>query len=226
MTFWTPARICRKSHDVRLRKLSGATAAAILAVAGLAGCRTNVGTAASVDGHRISESRVNDFVTATGPSSAAGSQSASPRSQVLQYLIQEQLFTKTLAFLKKTPSEGALAAAHDPAATLLLQTQLSGRDLDNAVRKGLPSSGIKADFGATFLRVQELEYTIIQAKRLTKLAELLALIKQAKISVSVSPRYGHWNPATLSLDGKAVVPSYLSAQPVPGAAAPTQQPVG
>jgi hypothetical protein len=209
---------------VRLRKPIGASVAAILAVAGLAGCRTNVGTAATVGGHRITESRVNDYITPTGPSSAAAGQAASPRSQVLQFLIQEQLFEKTLKSEGIEPTTGRLAAAHDPAASLLLQTELTGSALDAAVRKGLPQGGIRAGFVKTFLRVQELEYLLIQGRHLTKLSELLALIKKAKIGVSVSPRYGRWSAANLALSGKAVLPPYLSAQPVPGAAA--SQPVG
>jgi hypothetical protein len=215
---------------VRLRILTVLVATS-LAVAGLAGCRTNVGTAATVSGHRITESEVNGFVTPTGvdPSVAANArksnQVVSPRSQVLQYLIQEQVFTKTLASFGTVPSAGQLAGLHDEAASVLLQTQLTGAALDKAIRQGLPSSGISAKFLKTYLRVQELEYAIIKTRKLSRLAELLALIKKAGVTVSVSPRYGKWDPHTLGLDGKVAVPSYLSVQPTAttgGNALPTQ----
>ena len=48
-----------------VRKLIVVTAAALVSI-GLAGCRTNVGTAASVDGKRISDSDVTSYVTAKG----------------------------------------------------------------------------------------------------------------------------------------------------------------
>ena len=210
---------------MRLRTLSAA-AVALLATAGLAGCRSNVGVAATVGGHRITESDVNDYITPRGvdPSVAANAktqgQIVSPRSQVLQYLIQEQVFQQTLASLGPVPSAGRLAAMHDEAASTLLQTQLAGAALDKAVKTGLPTSGISSTFTATFLRVQELEYAIITSQRLQQLPELLALIKKAHVHVSVSARYGTWDPAKLGLDGRVPVPSYLKVQPGAGGATP------
>jgi hypothetical protein len=211
---------------VRVRRLAAVAVATLLGIAGLAGCRTNVGVAAIVGSHHITESDVNGYITPKGvdPSVAANAagqgQIVSPRSQVLQYLIQEQVFQQTLASFGPVPSAGRLAAMHDAAASTLLQTQLAGDALDKAVRTGLPTSGISAKFTATFLRVQELEYAIITAKRLQQLPELLALIKKAHVRVSVSARYGTWDPAKLGLDAKVPVPSYLKVQPGPGAATP------
>jgi hypothetical protein len=215
---------------VRFRILT-VVVATTLAVAGLAGCRTNVGTAATVDGHRIGESDVNKFVTPTGPDASVvanakqNKQVVSPRSQVLQFLIQEQVFEKTLASLGKVPTDSQLASLHDEAASVLLQTNLTGSAIDNAIRKGLPTSGIRPSFVKTYLRVQELEYAIIASRQLTQLPQLLALINKAHVSISVSPRYGTWDPKTIGLDGKAAVPSYLTVQPGADAAttaAPTQ----
>lgn len=208
---------------MRLRTLS-AGLAAVLAVAGLAGCRTNVGTAATVGGHRITESDVNGFITPKGVNAAIAAnarqsgQIVSPRSQVLQYLIQEQVFERTLDSIGKVPTAGQLAGLHDQAASALLQTQLTGAALDRTLRKNLPGSGVSAKFAATFMRVQELEYAIISSRQLTQPSQLFALIKKAHVSVHVSPRYGTWNPAELGLDGKVPVPSYLTVQP--GAAGP------
>jgi hypothetical protein len=213
---------------VRLRTLS-AVLAAVLATAGLTACRTNVGTAASINGSRITDSDVNDYVTPTGADAAvaANSQTVSPRSQVLQFLIQQQVFIRTLKSFGKVPSDAQLAASHDEAASVLLQTQLTGAALDHAIRQGLPKSGIKPGFVKVYLRTQELEFAIIKSRQLTQLPELLALIKKAGVHVSVSPRYGKWSPSTLGLDGKAAVPSYLTVQPgAGGPAAASTGPAG
>ena len=70
MRFWTDtADVPGEPILVRARKLT-ALAAAVLAVAGLSACRSNVGAAAVVDGHRISESDVHTYLTAQGPTSA------------------------------------------------------------------------------------------------------------------------------------------------------------
>lgn len=210
---------------MRLRRLSAA-AAAVVATAALAGCHTNVGVAATVGNHRITESEVNDYLTPKGvdPSVAANArsqgQTVSPRTQVLQYLIQEQVFEQTLASFGSVPSAGRLAATHDDAASTLLQTQLAGAALDKAVRTGLPTSGISASFTSTFLRVQELEYAIITAKRLQQLPQLIALIRKAHVHVSVSARYGTWDPAHLALNATVPVPTYLKIQPGAAGATP------
>jgi hypothetical protein len=204
------------------RRILISALAATLAVVGLAGCRTNTGVAARVNDHAISESDVNDFLRPGGPDKSAaarsGGQVASPRSQILTFLIQEQVFRRTLASIGQHPSDGELAGLHDAAASLLLNTQLTGADLDNELRRQLPISGIKADFADIFLRVQELEVAIINNKRLQQLPELLALIKKAGVKVSVAPRYGSWDAGQLAVDGKPAIPSFLSVQPSPGAA--------
>jgi hypothetical protein len=192
-------------------------------MAALAGCRTNLGTAANVNGHRITDSDVNKNVTPTGPTGAGKSSAGPPRSQVLQFLVQEQVFTRTLSYLSKgkVPTDAQLATLHDEAGSVLLQTQLGGAALDQALRKGLPSVGIKPTFAKTYLRVVELEYAIIKSQQLSQMTQLVALIKKAHVKVTVSPRYGKWVPATAGLDGKPVVPSYLNVQPGAGGAAAT-----
>jgi hypothetical protein len=215
---------------VRLRILTVALVST-LAVAGLAACRTNVGNAATIDGYRISESDVNNYLTPAGPdpsvvakAKAAGQEVASPRSEVMQFLVQEQVFRSTLASLGPVPTAAQLAALHDEAASVLLQTTLTGDALDKALKDGLPTSGISAKFAPVYLRVQELEYSLIKSQHLTQLTQLVALVKKAGVKVSVSPRYGTWDPKTLALDGKAVVPSYLTVQPTPGGSATPSQP--
>lgn len=206
---------------MKLRILTTAVAAT-LAVAGLAGCRTNVGTAATVSGHKISESDVSNWVRPEGPSSAvvqnaqSSGQTVSPRSEVLQYLVQEQIFENALR--KETggvPSDGQLAALHDEAASTLLGTSLGGGELDSRLRQGLLGSGIDPSFSKVFLRVQELEYAIIVRNQLSQMNQLVALLKKSGATVRISPRYGtwSWDPTSFGLDGKVVTPDYLSVQP-------------
>jgi hypothetical protein len=215
---------------VRLRTL-GAVVAAVLALAGLAGCRTNVGTAASVTGHRITESDVNDYVRPSGPDPAfvkqveqSGQKLLPPRTFVLHFLIQEQVFQQTLESLHKMPSEARLASSHDAAASFIFQTQLSGTDLDAAIKDGLPKSGVTSEFSSVYIRAAELEYTLIKAENVTSPAQLSSLVKRAGITVSVSPRYGSWDSANLSLQGQVPVPDYLTVQP--GASGAANVPTG
>lgn len=195
---------------MKFRRTS-ALAAAVLAAGGLTACKTNIGTAAYVGGHRITETDVNDYLTPTGAKNTA--QTVSPRALVLEYLIEQKVFEDTLKSLGPLPNEGVLASYHDAVASVLLQTSLTGEQLDAAINKGLPNSGVRGSFTSVYLRTSELEYAIIKKKKLTKPSELAALVHAAGVKVSVSPRYGTWHAATLSLDGKPPVPSYLSVAP-------------
>lgn len=204
---------------MRLRTL-GAAVAALLAVAGLAGCRTNVGTAAVVNGHRISESDVNHYVRPQGADPAfvaqvqkSGQTLPAPRSFILHYLIQEQVFERTLAYLGHVPSEGTLASYHDAAVRTFTQIQATGSALDREITRNFTKAGMTADFTSVFLRTSELEYAIIKSKHLTQLSQLAALVKRAGVQVSVSPRYGRWKPNQLALSQTVSTPAYLSVQP-------------
>jgi len=210
------------AHDildaVSRRRILPVLVAAALATTLLAGCKSNVGAAARVGGTTISESDVNRYLNPKGAASPAqaSAQTAAPRSEILHFLVQEQLFERTLRHFGIRATTGELAAQHDPAAATLLGTQLTGDALDRALDTQLPRSGIKASFRATFLRVQELEYLLIKRRNLTRFAELVALVRQAKVSVRVSPRYGTWDAANLQLNGKTPLPSFVSAQPAAG----------
>jgi hypothetical protein len=214
----------RVVHDILVAVKSRVLTAALvagLAATLLAGCRTNVGTAATVSGQKITESDVSDYITPRGPSSAAvanaraNGQTVSPRSEVLQYLILEKVFEQTLQQKDNggLPSPGQLAAVHDQAASVLLQTSLAGAELDKRINAGLLGAGVSTKLTKVFVRVQELEYTLIMRKQLTQLPELVALVKRAGVHVRVNPRYGKWNVDQLSLDGKVITPGYLSVQP-------------
>lgn len=195
---------------------------------GLTACRTNVGTAASVGSYRIGESAVARYVTPTGAatSAAAGAQApaqtASPRSQVVQALVQEQLFRRTLAAHGGVPDAGTLTSYHDPAAQVLLQTSLLGSALDKALARTLPKSGLRSSFTPTVISVLELEYALIKRHKLANITQLAALVGRSAPKVSVNPRYGTWKPSTLSLDTAGGVPGFLTLQPTAGAGAAAQ----
>ncbi|WP_375492355.1 hypothetical protein [uncultured Jatrophihabitans sp.] len=217
---------------MRFRKLGLVALAAMLAVAGLAGCRTNVGTAASVGKSRISESDVNRYINRQGPNASLVSQArkqgqdVAPKSEVLQALVQDKLFRRVLAKNGGVPSAGELAASRDAAAALLFQTQLTGKALTAALVTGLVRTGIRASFAQEYLTVQSLEYTIIKRENLSQFSDLAKLVKQTGARVSISGRYGKWDAATLQVNRAAAVPSYLKLQPTPGASASSQPSTG
>jgi hypothetical protein len=211
---------------VRVRTL-GAVVAAVLALAGLTACRTNVGTAATVDGQRITESDVNRYVTHAGPDktyiaqvSQNGGSVPSPRSFVLGILLREKVFERTLASLGSVPSEGQLSSYRADATNILSSGQTSAADsFEAAVRRGLPKLGVSSKFSSAYMRVGELEYAIVKAKN----SNVAALVKQAGIRISVSPRYGAWDPNQVFLRSGPALPSYLTVQ---GSTSPAAQPGG
>lgn len=190
---------------MRVRTL-GAAVAAVIAVAGLAGCRTNVGTAATVDGHRITESDVNNYITPDASVSLqtnSGAFSEAPRSFVMRELIDDRLFRKLLS---KTPGGEPTNAELD--AELV-------RDLAGKTSKQFAESiglrGFTADFDQLFFRVQELSKALSNAQQSG--VDVNAIVKGLHFPVSISARYGHWDPKKYSLVGTPAVPSYLSVQP-------------
>ena len=160
-----------------------AVAAAVLAVSGLAGCRTNVGVAATVEGHRITESQVNQYLTSKSQplktsSQSGASQSVPPRSFVLNILIKQRLY---LALLRKTPkgvpSDGQIAAA--------VQQELKGRT-DRQVAEGLGVKGYSDSFNRFILKFSVLGGQLdsdVQAG-----VDVNSIVAKLKFPVSVNPR--------------------------------------
>lgn len=210
---------------VSRRRIVPAVAAAALAATLLAGCQTNVGSAARVDGTRISESDVNQYVDPKGVPADVQSQAASqnvrvaPRSTVLSFLIMEQVFSKTLERNNIRVTDGELAALHDEAGSQLLQAQLSGSSLDSRLEKALSRFAIKPAFAARVLRTRELELVLEQKKNVASQSALVALLKPVASRVSVTPRYGTWDAQQLALNNEPVLPSFVTEQRVPGAGA-------
>lgn len=213
-----------ESLAVRAVRRLTVAAVAILAVAGLAGCRTNVGTAATVNGHRFSESDVTTYLTRTGPAASASAaakannQEIEPRVLVLQTLVSVKVYEATLARNGGLPSNAQLASYHDAAAKLLLQSQQTGDQFDKSFRSVLVADGIRTSLLPQFNRQQELEYTLINRLKLTQLSGLVAAVRKAKVHVSVSARYGTWDVSTLSVSDAGRVPSFLKLRTTAAAA--------
>ena len=189
---------------MKLRTL-GALVAAVLAAAGLAGCRTNVGTAAMVNGHRITESDVNDYITPDAKvslQSSNGTFQEAPRSFVVRELIDDRLFRKLLAKLPGgAPSDAKLDAK--------LQTDLAGKT-QRQVARTIGLRGFTDDFLVVFFRVEELGSALSTAQQ--NGVDINAVLKSLDFPVSVSARYGTWDPAKANFNGTPAVPPYLAIQ--------------
>jgi hypothetical protein len=203
---------------VRVRKLSAVAVLAglALAVGGLTACDSKVGQAAIVDGHRISESDLGGYVTPAGPSpsvlaaASAASQHVYPKTEVVQLLVQQEIFERVLAKHGGVPSEGSLATLHDQAASTFLGTQLTGAQLDTYLAKQQGAYGYSAKYAHLLLRTVELEGALAVKLRAQSLADLTAAVRKQHISVQVNPRYGKWTPSSLSLGSPASnVPNFL-----------------
>jgi hypothetical protein len=218
---------------VRVRKLTAVAAIAgmALAVSGLTACQTKVGQAAIVDGHRISESDLGGYVAPAGPSpsvlaaASAAKQNVYPKTEVVQLLVQQQLFERTLAKNGGLPSQGELAALHDQAASTFLGTQLTGAQLDSYLTSTQGSYGYSAKYAKLLLRTVELEAALAVKLKAQSLADLTAAVNKLHLKVQVNPRYGKWAPATLSMDGpNSNVPSFLKLDGVSSSPAPSSAP--
>lgn len=192
---------------MRVRYL-GAAAAAVLALTGLAGCKTNVGQAAVVDGHTISESDISKYITPKAKPVIEQDQSTgrsiqfSPRSWVLNTLINEQLGFKLLSAI---PAVSSITSTQLDAQ---LQNDLAGQS-PTAVAEKTGLHGFTDDFYQIYLRVKELILVVQQQPQ----SAVQRAFSTVKFSVSVSPRYGSWDGAHLFLTPGVKLPSYLDLQP-------------
>ena len=221
------------AHDildaVRARLLGRAAvavSASVVAATLLGGCRSSVGVAATVNGSKISESTVGDYVTEKGadPAFAAqaaqqGSQLPPPKSLVLQTLVLSKLYENTLAKHGIPATDGQLAAVHDAAIQQQFGASGSGRALDRTVTTDLGRLGIDPSFTPEVVRYSELFYYTIQRLQPQTATDLANLIRKAGAHVTVNPRYGTWDAAAQNIksSGRAGLPDYLKLQPTPAA---------
>src|SRR5436309_2797409 len=120
MTFWCAAMHREERDVVGVRASSrrtvgvravAAAAALVVGVSGLTACRTNVGNAATIAGHRVSETDVGNYVTGKAQpiKSSDGSQSIAPKPFVVDILILHRLYRTLLASSPSgAPSAGQL----------------------------------------------------------------------------------------------------------------------
>ncbi len=183
--------------------------AAVLAVAGLAACKTNVGTAVVIDGHRVTESDVNDYVTPAAQPVQEQSNTGSvisipPRSFVVSELINEQL--------------GLDLVHHVPRFEKFTSTQLDARmnatlagKTPTAEAESLGLKGYPESFYRIVLRVRELGNLLQQQAQAG--TDINKILTSLDFPVSVNPRYGSWNKKKFSFDSAPPVPSFLSVVP-------------
>ena len=203
-------------------KLRPVTAAltVVLACAGLTACSSKVGVAAVVGGHRITESTVSGYVAPAGPTVASTSPAASsvpPKVQILETLIQNDIFMAALAFTTGgAPDAAVLAQAHDAAVENVLELQSGGAAADKSLNTELVSLGYKPGFTAIVVRSAELQYLLITRIKATTSAQVHAAILRAHQSVQVSQRYGTWDPTTLAITttNGAGLPSFVKLNPL------------
>jgi hypothetical protein len=212
--------------NVRVRKL-GAAAVALLAVAALSSCDSKVGQAAVVQGHRLSDA---DLATYIKPAAKSYSDSSGvtvyPKLFVLERWISDHVFEQTVE------SRGGAPTSDEQRLTRAVVLGTSTTDKITAIYGKL---GYTPRF--TDLAVHEQQMIVLLVKRLapkirysqiyTALqnkqvgAAVLAAVQKAKVHVSVSARYGSWNPNRLSLTESrgSGLPSFVSF--LPGAASTT-----
>jgi hypothetical protein len=197
-------------------------AVAALALTALAGCRSNVGAAATVNGHRISESDVAQYLTADAQPIAGTNQATGatvqtpPRSFVLSTLLDARLFDE---LLRATP-HGAASAGDLAAAQAKV---LNGAPVQQ-VSDGVARSGLTRSFATVYLRERSIEQLIND--QVTAGVDVQALLNKMHVDVSVNPRYGTWDAKTFSVaaTGRDGLPAFLSANATytPPVASPSQ----
>jgi hypothetical protein len=185
----------------------------VLACAGVSACRTNVGLAAKVGGHTITESQVQSYLTAKSepvPSNSGGT--IPPRSYVLELLIDDRVFP---AFVATLPGDGNLG----PADIDSCRTQALGGTSVADIGKTYVQHGYRAKLAEVIGRRQTWLCFVQRAEQTG--ANVQALLTKFRYDVSVNPRYGAWDAAHLALKSGADdgLPGVL-APASSGAAAP------
>ena len=185
---------------------------------GLVGCDSKAGTAAVVNGHRITDKELSRYVPASAQPipSGDGSTSTPAKNFVLQFLVRNEVFPLLLAAAGGSVTEAQLEASK---ATVLQGTT------EEKLTQQITQAGLNASFEPVLVRNREL-LTVVQSK-LTTDKQVNDALAKVKDKVSINPRYGSWDLASLSLRGlgKNQLPSVLSFdKTLPGdVKLPTQQ---
>lgn len=187
------------------RRLAVLPVVALLGL-GLSGCQSKAGAAAVVDGHKISESSVGRSVPTTAK------QPDQARRFVLNYLIQQRLFTVALNGHGGAPTDAELRANHDTAVSSLLQQQLAGTAGDSALKTAVGTIGVSPSFAPVVLDAFERELVLAKRLNVTSVAGIATEVSRQQLRVSVSPRFGGWDPKALGVVNfsKSQAPSVVS----------------
>ncbi len=184
---------------------------------GVAACQVRPGAAGFVGDDKIAESDVVQYVSGAAPTGADAPQQ-SPRNFVLGTLVLERLWTDLLrSGGGALPTDAQLTASREAALT----SQSSAAPTEDQLRTALVQIGVDATFAPTYTRQAELQYFANQkltAAGVKTQADFLAVLAKETPKVRLSPRYGTWDPATLSISGGT--PGYLQLASASAAASP------
>lgn len=181
---------------------------AVLGVAfGVAACEVKPGAAAFVGDDKITEADVQQYVS-SNPTSTPSSDGTSltPRAQVVSTLVASQLFRLYLGRNGGVPSDAELLTSRDAAFTTVTGQTIGDTDQFRSTLEGL---GFDGSFVDAYAAQIELEYTVIERSKATSLAELAKAVGAATTTPKISPRYGSWDTAQISLKGSTSTPDYL-----------------
>lgn len=170
---------------------------------GLSGCDSKAGAAAVVNGHTISETALNKYLTPNAkPIPASGGSGSTPARQfVLVALLRNKVFSRMLDVTGGQPSTSDLTKA---------QTTVLAGTTESALTQNVTQSGLSASFAQQYL--QELSLLTILQGRLTTQAQITDALSKAHLNVSVNPRYGQWDSTALSVTAlsKKQLPDFLT----------------
>ncbi|MDT4893920.1 MAG: hypothetical protein QOE97_2955 [Pseudonocardiales bacterium] len=193
-------------------RIVAAAACTALLVTGLSACRSNVGLAAKINGHRITETDVTKYLTPNAEAVPQQDQNTGvtttipARTWVLRTLLETQLYTDVLARTPGgQPSQGAITAA---------QTALLNGTTVEQVAADYAKHGYQRSFASLYLRGQAIQQ-VLGTEIQNGTVDAQKLLAQLDLNVTVNPRYGAWDPKTLDLSGdpKAGLPNFLTLLP-------------
>ena len=200
---------------VRAPKLTVAIALVLCALSATA-CQSKAGAAAVIDGQRISDSDVSQYVQAgVGAVQQSDGTTVVPKHVVVDSLIQTQLYEKALAANGGPATPAELDAAK--------QAVLSGHTSAELESQVLKPAGLKPNFTDVFLTSHALTQVLVTRLGITQNTQLLAVLDKLHTNVEVSARYGEWDAPNFgfSTAANAGVPSFVTfgtPAPVPSPA--------
>ncbi len=172
----------------RVRRVAVLLPAVALAAVSLTACDTKVGTAAIVNGQKISEKTLNSYLTQNAQPIQGSSGSVSARFFVLQTLITGRVVPALVA------ASGSKLSAAD---TATLESQVTQQFQQQGVAAQIAKVGLSPSFYSQYLAEQQQLALLKQG--ITDQAALTSAIKKADLKVSISPRYGSWDAATAAV---------------------------